>query len=57
MGSIGGALVASIFMITLESVVDIWQPTWAIAVFYAALVLVLLVRPSGFFGRKAVRAQ
>ena len=57
LGSIGGALVASIFMITLESVVDIWQPTWAIAVFYAALVLVLLVRPSGFFGRKAVRAQ
>ncbi len=57
LGSIGGALAASIFMITLESVVDIWQPTWAIVVFYAALVLVLLIRPSGFFGRKAVRAQ
>jgi hypothetical protein len=57
LGSIGGALVASIFMITLESVVDIWQPTWAIVVFYAALVLVLLIRPAGFSGRKAVRAQ
>jgi branched-chain amino acid transport system permease protein len=57
LGSIGGALVASIFMITLESVVDIWQPTWAIVVFYAALVLVLLIRPTGLFGRKAVRAQ
>ena len=57
LGSIGGALAASIFMITLESVVDIWQPTWAIVVFYAALVLVLLIRPAGFFGRKAVRAQ
>jgi len=57
LGSIGGALAASIFMITLESVVDIWQPTWAIVVFYAALVLVLLIRPSGLFGRKAVRAQ
>ena len=57
LGSIGGALAASIFMITLESVVDIWQPTWAIVVFYAALVLVLLFRPTGFFGRKAVRAQ
>ncbi|HJY97895.1 MAG TPA: branched-chain amino acid ABC transporter permease [Streptosporangiaceae bacterium] len=57
LGSIGGALVASVFMITLESVVDIWQPTWAIVVFYAALVLVLLIRPTGFFGRKAVRAQ
>jgi branched-chain amino acid transport system permease protein len=57
LGSIGGALAASVFMITLESVVDIWQPTWAIVVFYAALVLVLLIRPSGFFGRPAVRAQ
>jgi branched-chain amino acid transport system permease protein len=57
LGSIGGALAASIFMITLESLVDIWQPTWAIVVFYAALVLVLLVRPTGLFGRKAVRAQ
>ena len=44
-------------MLTLESVVDIWQPTWAVAVFYAALVLVLLIRPTGFFGRQAVRAQ
>ncbi len=57
LGSISGALVASIFMITLESVVDIWQPTWAIVVFYGALVLVLLIRPTGLFGRKAVRAQ
>ena len=57
LGSIGGALVASVFMITLESVVDIWQPEWAIVVFYAALVLVLLIRPTGFFGRQAVRAQ
>jgi len=57
MGSVGGALAASVFMLTLEQVVDIWQPTWAITVFYAALVIVLLVKPTGFFGRKAVRAQ
>ena len=57
MGSIGGALGAAVFMITLESVVTIWYPTWAVVVFYAALVLVLVVRPNGFFGRKAVRAQ
>jgi branched-chain amino acid transport system permease protein len=57
LGSVGGALAASVFMLTLESVVTIWYPTWAVAVFYAALVLVLLIRPSGFFGRKAVRAQ
>jgi branched-chain amino acid transport system permease protein len=57
LGSIGGALAASVFMLTLEAIVDIWQPTWAIVVFYAALVLVLLIRPRGFFGRQAVRAQ
>ncbi|HEY6310276.1 MAG TPA: branched-chain amino acid ABC transporter permease [Streptosporangiaceae bacterium] len=57
LGSIGGALAASIFMLTLEALVDIWQPEWAIAVFYAALVLVLIFRPTGFFGRQAVRAQ
>ena len=50
LGSIGGALAASVFMLTLEALVDIWQPQWAIVVFYAALVLVLLIRPSGFFG-------
>jgi branched-chain amino acid transport system permease protein len=57
LGSIGGALVAAVFMITLESVVDIWSPSWAVAVFYIALVIVLTVRPAGLFGRAAVRAQ
>ncbi|HEV8219203.1 MAG TPA: branched-chain amino acid ABC transporter permease [Streptosporangiaceae bacterium] len=57
LGSIGGALAAAVFMITLESVVDIWSPSWAVAVFYAALVIVLTVRPAGLFGRAAVRAQ
>src|SRR5579863_2834467 len=57
LGSIGGALAASVFMLTLQSLVDIWQPQWATAVFYAALVLVLLIRPTGFFGRAPVRAQ
>jgi branched-chain amino acid transport system permease protein len=56
-GSIGGALGAAVFMITLESVVDIWSPNWAIVVFYAALVIVLIVRPTGLFGQSAVRAQ
>jgi branched-chain amino acid transport system permease protein len=57
LGSIGGALAAAVFMITLESVVTIWSPNWAIVVFYAALVLVLTIRPSGLFGRQAVRLQ
>jgi branched-chain amino acid transport system permease protein len=57
LGSIGGALAAGVLMITLESVVDIWSPNWAILVFYAALVLVLTVRPAGLLGRQAARAQ
>ncbi len=57
MGSVGGALAASVFMLTLEGLVIVWQPTWSVAVYYAALVIVLLVRPTGLFGRKAVRAQ
>lgn len=57
LGSIGGALIAAMFMLTLEAVVDIWQPTWAVVVFYLALVIVLLVKPTGLFGRKAARAQ
>jgi branched-chain amino acid transport system permease protein len=57
LGSIGGALAAAVFMLTLEAVVDIWSPTWAIAVFYAALVIVLTIRPAGLFGRRSARAQ
>ena len=44
-------------MLTVVSLVDVWSPNWANAVFYAALVLVLLIRPTGFFGRQAVRAE
>ena len=57
LGSIGGALVAAMFMVTIEEIVNIWQPTWAVVVYYAALVIVLFLRPTGLFGKKAVRAE
>ena len=57
LGSIGGALAAAVFMITLESLVDIWNPSWSVVVFYAALVVVLTFRPTGLFGRREARAQ
>jgi branched-chain amino acid transport system permease protein len=58
LGSIAGALAAAVFMITLESVIDVvWSPSWAIVVFYGALVLVLSVRPAGIFGKREARAQ
>jgi branched-chain amino acid transport system permease protein len=58
MGSIGGAMAAAIFMLVLSDVVAVaWSPTWAPLVFFAALVVVLSVRPQGLFGRSGVRAQ
>jgi branched-chain amino acid transport system permease protein len=57
LGSIAGALVAALFMVTAEEIVNIWQPTWATAVYYAALVIVLLVRPAGLLGKQEARAQ
>jgi branched-subunit amino acid ABC-type transport system permease component len=42
---------------TVEAVVDIWSPTWSVAVFYLALVLVLTFRPQGLFGQREARAQ
>jgi branched-chain amino acid transport system permease protein len=58
LGSIGGALTAAVFMLTVESVVDaVWTPDWSVVVFYAALVLVLVLRPTGLFGKREARAQ
>jgi branched-chain amino acid transport system permease protein len=58
MGSIGGAMAAAIFMLVVNDVVSVaWSPTWAPLVFFAALVIVLSIRPQGLFGSSAVRAQ
>ncbi len=57
LGSIGGALAAAMFMVTAEEIVNIWQPTWATAVYYAVLVIVLVIKPTGLFGKQAARAQ
>jgi branched-chain amino acid transport system permease protein len=58
MGSIGGAMVAAVLMLVINDVVAVaWSPTWAPLVFFAALVIVLSIRPQGLFGRAAVRAQ
>jgi branched-chain amino acid transport system permease protein len=58
MGSIGGAMAAAVFLLVINDVVAVaWSPTWAPLVYFAALVLVLSVRPQGLFGRSAVRAQ
>ena len=57
-GSLSGALIASIIMLVTQDVVAVvWSPTWGQTTFYLILVLVLLLRPRGLLGRKAVRTQ
>jgi branched-chain amino acid transport system permease protein len=57
-GSLSGALIASILMLVIQDVVAVvWSATWGQTTFYLILVLVLLLRPQGLLGRKAVRAQ
>jgi branched-chain amino acid transport system permease protein len=58
LGSIGGALVAAILALVIEDVTAVlWSPVWSSTMFFAVLVLVLIVRPTGLFGQQAVRAQ
>jgi branched-chain amino acid transport system permease protein len=58
MGSLRGALVASFAMLILSDVVDVvWSPVWASTVFFVFLIVLLLVRPQGFFGQLEGRKQ
>jgi branched-chain amino acid transport system permease protein len=58
MGSVGGALVASVGMLVIYDVTSVvWSPVWASTVFYALLVVLLLFRPQGLFGKIAARNQ
>lgn len=57
LGSIGGALVASVAMLVINDLVSvIWAPVWGQITFYALLIVVLLIRPQGLFGRREVRS-
>lgn len=58
MGSLGGALVASVGMLVIEDITAVvWSPVWASTVFFALLVILLLFRPQGLFGKFATRNQ
>ena len=58
LGSIGGAMAAAVLLLVLSDVVAVaWSPLWAPLVFFAAIVIVLSIRPTGLFGRTAARAQ
>ena len=58
LGSIGGALIAAIAALVIEDVTAVvWSPVWASTMFFAVLIVILIVRPNGLFGQKATRAQ
>jgi branched-chain amino acid transport system permease protein len=58
LGSIGGALIAAVIALVIEDITaTFWSPVWASTMFFAVLIVVLLIRPNGLFGQKAVRAQ
>jgi len=54
LGSISGTLVAAIIIGVAESLVStFFGPSWAPAVSFGILLLVLAVRPEGLFGKTA----
>jgi branched-chain amino acid transport system permease protein len=58
MGSLRGALIASIVMLVIGNVTAvIWSPVWSSVVFFALLVLLLRFRPQGLFGQLEGRKQ
>ncbi len=58
MGSMRGATIASVVMLVIEDVTSVvWSPVWASTVFFALLVIVLVVRPIGLFGQLESRKQ
>jgi len=51
LGSLGGAVLAALFMGTSEAVFQVEiSPTWAPLTFFILLIAILLVRPQGLFG-------
>jgi branched-chain amino acid transport system permease protein len=58
MGSLWGALLGSLTMVIISDVVVVaWDPIWASTVFFVFLVILLLFRPQGLFGRLEGRRQ
>ena len=52
MGSILGSLIGGLILGIISSVVTTYQPALATTVFYGIFLILLLVRPTGIFGKK-----
>lgn len=58
LGSLQGALVASLLMLVIGSVTTVlWSDTWSRLVFFVLLTALLVFRPQGLFGRLEARQQ
>jgi branched-chain amino acid transport system permease protein len=58
MGSLAGALIASLLMLVVEDITaTYWSSIWATTVFFIVLVIVLLFRPQGLLGQLETRRQ
>jgi branched-chain amino acid transport system permease protein len=58
MGSLLGAFLASLLMLTIGDVTAvIWSPVWSSTIFFLVLVVLLVVRPQGLFGQSEARKQ
>ncbi|HLZ55996.1 MAG TPA: branched-chain amino acid ABC transporter permease [Ktedonosporobacter sp.] len=58
MGSLRGGLIAAVVMLVVEDITSVLiSPVWASTAFYALLIIILLVRPQGLFGRLEGRKQ
>jgi branched-chain amino acid transport system permease protein len=58
MGSVSGALVASLALVTIGDITAVvWSPAWSSTVFFVLLVILLIFRPQGLFGQAEGRKQ
>jgi branched-chain amino acid transport system permease protein len=58
LGSLSGALIASLGMLVVEDITAFfWDPRWATVVFFILLVAILLFRPQGLLGKVEARKQ
>ena len=53
MGSIGGAIITGILMGVIEGLTKTFYPPASSAIIFLVMVLVLMFRPSGLFGKEA----
>jgi branched-chain amino acid transport system permease protein len=53
MGSIGGAMISGLALGILEGLAKVFYPQASATVIFVAMVIVLLIRPEGLFGRTA----